>query len=59
MTGLVVAVGYYGGGPGGGGSRGGQVDWRVLEWRRGVAITGSFVGCVAAYVEALGRKDSF
>ncbi|CED84890.1 Predicted ER membrane protein [Phaffia rhodozyma] len=53
MTGLIVAVGYYGGGPGGGGSRGGQVDWRVLEWRRGVAFTGSFVGCVAAYVEAL------
>lgn len=53
-TGTAVAVGYYGGGPGGGESRGGKVDWRVLEWRRGVAVTGTMVGFVAAVTEALG-----
>lgn len=55
ITGTAVAVGYYGGGPGGGESRGGKVDWRVLEWRRGVAITGTMVGFVAAVTEALGE----
>jgi diacylglycerol kinase (CTP) len=53
-TGTAVAVGYYGGGPGGGEPRGGKVDWRVLEWRRGVALTGTMVGFVAALTEALG-----
>ncbi|KAL7415560.1 hypothetical protein BDY24DRAFT_381517 [Mrakia frigida] len=52
-TGFVVAVGYYGGGPGGGVSRGGHVDWRVLEWKRGVFVTGQMVGMVAAVTEAL------
>jgi len=55
-TGFVVAVGYYGGGPGGGVSRGGHVDWRVLEWKRGVFVTGQMVGMVAAVTEALGES---
>jgi hypothetical protein len=58
MTGFVVAVGYYGGGPGGGVSRGGHVDWRVLEWKRGVFVTGVMVGTCAAVTEALGEFAS-
>jgi dolichol kinase len=58
LTGLAIGVGYYGGIDeyGGGRSRGGAVDWRVLEWKRGVALTGMMVGAVAAVTEALGQS---
>lgn len=60
FTGLCIGVGYYGGIDeyGGGRSRGGAVDWRVLEWKRGVALTGMMVGAVAAVTEALGQFPS-
>jgi diacylglycerol kinase (CTP) len=60
VTGFCVALIYYGdiGGPGGGHVRGGEDAWRVLDWKRGVFVTGMIVGGSAAVTEALGELVS-
>lgn len=38
--------------------RGGEDAWRVLDWKRGVFVTGMIVGGSAAVTEALGKLSS-